>query len=136
MELEQFFPAADRFQFAMRINNLLASPSFRAWREGEALDVGKLLYAEDGRPKLSVLCIARLGDAERMFFVTQLLQAVISWMRRQPGSSSLRALLYMDEIFGYFPPTANPPSKKPMLTLLKQARAYGLGGGALHAKPG
>ena len=76
---------------------------------------------------MTILSISHLSDDERMFFVTILLNEVIAWMRSQPGTSSLRALLYMDEVFGYLPPTANPPSKLPMLTLLKQARAFGLG---------
>jgi hypothetical protein len=95
--------------------------------EGEPLDVPRLLWTPEGKPRLAVLSIAHLSDAERMFFVTLLLNEVIAWMRTQPGTSSLRALLYMDEVFGYFPPTANPPSKTPMLTLLKQARAFGVG---------
>jgi hypothetical protein len=127
LDLESFFPSKDRFELAMILNNLLASPAFAAWSEGEPLDVGRLLYTEEGKPRLAILSIAHLSDAERMFFVTILLNQVIGWMRTQPGTSSLRALLYMDEVFGYFPPTANPPSKTPMLTLLKQARAYGLG---------
>jgi hypothetical protein len=83
-----------------------------------------------------VLYIAHLSDAERMFFVTILLNEVLAWVRAQSGTSSLRALLYMDEIYGYFPPTANPPSKTPMLTLLKQARAFGLGVRAVHPESG
>jgi hypothetical protein len=126
-DLETFFPAKDRMVLAMQINNLLASPGFAGWMEGQSLDIGKLLYTPEGRPRISILSIAHLSDAERMFFVAVLLNEVLSWARSQPGTSSLRALLYMDEIFGYFPPTANPPSKLPMLTLLKQARAYGLG---------
>ncbi len=126
-DLESFFPSRERFDLAMQLNNLLASPGFAVWMEGEPLDVSRLLYTPSGKPKISILSIAHLSDRERMFFVTILLNEVIAWMRGQPGTSSLRALLYMDEIFGYFPPTANPPSKVPMLTLLKQARAYGLG---------
>ena len=127
VDLETFYPAKERLELGMKLNNLLASPSFSSWLEGESLDVQKLLYTAEGRPRLSILSIAHLSDAERMFFVTILLNEIVSWMRSQPGTGSLRALLYMDEVFGYFPPTANPPSKKPMLTLLKQARAYGLG---------
>jgi len=127
LDLETFFPAAERFSLAMSINNLLASPGFAGWLEGEPLDIGRLLYTEQGKPRLSILSIAHLSDAERMFFVTILLNEVVSWMRSQAGTSSLRAVLYMDEVFGYFPPTANPPSKLPMLTLMKQARAFGLG---------
>jgi hypothetical protein len=127
MDLESTFPAADRHALALQLNNLLASPGFSAWLEGEPLDVQRLLYSPEGRPRLSVISIAHLPDAQRMFFVTALLNEVTAWVRTQAGTSSLRALLYMDEVFGYFPPTANPPSKTPMLTLLKQARAYGLG---------
>jgi hypothetical protein len=127
VDIETFFPAKDRMELSMRLNNLLASPGFAGWREGEPLDAGGLLYTPEGKPRVSVLSIAHLSEAERMFFVTILLGEVTSWMRTQPGTSSLRAILYMDEIFGFFPPTANPPSKTPMLTLLKQARAYGLG---------
>jgi len=127
LDLESFYPAKERMGLAMALNNLLASPGFAAWMEGEPLDVARLLWTPEGRPRLAIVSIAHLGDAERMFIVTLLLNELISWMRAQPGTSSLRALLYMDEVFGYFPPTANPPSKIPMLTLLKQARAYGLG---------
>src|SRR5262245_23045172 len=127
MDLESFFPAKERFELAMQLNNLLASPGFSAWMEGEPLDVQRLLYTPQGKPRLSILSIAHLSDAERMFFVTILLSEVIAWMRSQQGTSSLRAILYMDEVFGYFPPSKNPPSKGPMLTLLKQARAFGLG---------
>lgn len=126
-DLESFFPSDDRLDLAVQLNNLLASPSFADWMEGEPLEIGRLLYTPQGKPRIAVLSIAHLSDAERMSFVTLLLNEVVSWMRAQPGTSSLRALLYMDEIFGYFPPTAVPPSKVPMLTLLKQARAYGLG---------
>ncbi|MDA0323491.1 MAG: DUF87 domain-containing protein [Verrucomicrobia bacterium] len=126
-DLETFYPGKERMTLAMRLNNALASPGFSAWMEGDPLDCQRLLYTPEGKPRVSILSIAHLSESERMFFVTVLLNEVVSWMRTQPGTSSLRAILYMDEIFGYFPPTANPPSKLPMLTLLKQARAYGLG---------
>jgi hypothetical protein len=126
-DLETFYPARDRLELAMTINNLLASPGFGAWLTGEPLDVQRLLHTPEGKPRISIVSIAHLGDAERMFVVTLLLNELVSWMRAQPGTSSLRALFFMDEIFGYFPPTAMPPSKVPMLTLLKQARAYGVG---------
>jgi hypothetical protein len=127
MELESVYPAKDRFELAMRLNALLASPGFRTWMEGEPLDVASLLYTPAGKPRVAIFSIAHLGEAERMFFVTMLLSAVLAWTRAQPGTTTLRALLYMDEVFGFFPPTANPPSKQPMLTLLKQARAHGVG---------
>ncbi|ADB18841.1 conserved hypothetical protein [Pirellula staleyi DSM 6068] len=127
IDLESFYAAKDRFALAMRLNNLLASPGFSTWMEGQPLDIQQLLYTPEGRPRLAIISIAHLSDSERMFFVTLLLNATLGWMRSQAGTSSLRAILYMDEVFGYFPPTANPPSKLPMLTLLKQARAFGLG---------
>ena len=127
LDLESFYPSKDRFSLVMALNNLIASPGFGAWMEGEALDVGQMLHASTGKPRVSIFSIAHLGEAERMFFVSLLLNQVLGWMRTQSGTTSLRAILYMDEIFGYFPPVANPPSKLPLLTLLKQARAFGLG---------
>jgi len=127
MDLDSFFPEKNRFALAMQLNNLLAAPGFEAWMEGEPLDAGKLLYTASGKPRVSVMSIAHLDDNERMFFVSMLLNELIAWMRAQQGTSSLRAILYMDEIFGYMPPVENPPTKKLLLTLLKQARAYGLG---------
>ena len=127
MSIDSFYPAKDRFALAMRLNNLLAAPGFEAWMQGEPLRAKTLLYTEEGKPRISVMSIAHLDDAQRMFFVCMLLNELIAWMRAQQGTSSLRAILYMDELFGYMPPVANPPSKKLFLTLLKQARAYGLG---------
>jgi len=127
MDLDTFFPQKDRFQFAITMNNLLASPSFSSWMKGDPLNIERMLVTKSGKPRISIMSIAHLSDEERMFFVTILLNELLSWVRAQPGTTTLRAILYMDEVFGYFPPTANPPSKKPMLTLLKQARAYGLG---------
>lgn len=126
-DMETFYPQKERLALSVSLNNLLASPGFQAWMEGEPLNIQNLLYSPEGKPRLAVLSIAHLSDSERMFFVTLLLNEMISWMRRQSGTSSLRALLYMDEIFGFFPPVSAPPSKLPMLTLLKQARAFGLG---------
>ncbi|MBI0584722.1 MAG: DUF87 domain-containing protein [Methanomassiliicoccus sp.] len=127
LEVESFYPSKDRFALAMQINNLLAAPGFRLWMEGEALDVKSFLYGPAGRPKMSIFSIAHLSDAERMFFVSLLLNHIVGWMRTQSGTTSLRAILYIDEVFGYLPPVANPPSKLPLLTLMKQARAFGLG---------
>ena len=127
LDLESFFPAKDRFAMVLSLNTLLSSPSFALWQKGEPLDIAKFLYTSDGRPRHAIFSIAHLDDAQRMFFVSILLNEVVSWMRRQSGTTSLRALIYMDEIFGYFPPVSNPPSKLPLLTLLKQARAFGVG---------
>jgi hypothetical protein len=125
--VDTFFPPKDRMELAMILNNILAAPAFETWREGESLDVQSLLFTTDGQPRHSIFYLAHLSDGERMFFVTLLLSAVETWMRTQKGSSALRALLYMDEIYGYLPPTAVPPSKGPLLRMLKQARAFGLG---------
>ncbi|HEU0291718.1 MAG TPA: DUF87 domain-containing protein [Anaerolineales bacterium] len=125
--LDSFFPAKDRMELAMVLNNILASPGFETWREGQPLDIASMLYTQDGRPRHSIFYLAHLSDTERMFFVTLLLSAIETWMRMQKGATSLRALLYMDEIFGYLPPQRNPSSKPLMLRMLKQARAFGLG---------
>ena len=127
VDLESFFPSKERFDLAMRLNGLLAAPGFEQWLEGEPLDPATLLYTAEGKPRVAVFSIAHLGDAERMFFVALLLNQVVAWMRAQTGTSSLRAIVYMDEILGYLPPVANPPSKGPLLTLLKQGRAFGIG---------
>ncbi len=127
LPLDSFYTEKERQGLAMKLNNLLASPQFSLWMEGEPLNIDKLLYTNDGKPRISIISINHLNDNERMFVVSSLLNQVVSWTRKQTGTTALRAILYMDEIFGYFPPTANPPSKKPLLTLLKQARAYGVG---------
>jgi hypothetical protein len=127
LPLDTFYPAKERFELAMAINNLLAAPGFESWLEGTPLDLAKILYTPEGKPRVAIFSIAHLQDAERMFFVSLLLNQTLGWMRSRPGTTSLRAILYMDEIFGYLPPVANPPSKQPLLTLLKQARAFGLG---------
>ncbi len=127
LDLESFYSAKDRFSLALSLNNLLAAPGFSAWLEGEPLDIDRILYSPGGKPRVSIFSIAHLNDAERMFFVSLLLNQILGWTRTQSGTTSLRAVVYMDEIFGYFPPVANPPSKTPLLTLLKQARAFGVG---------
>ncbi len=126
LSLKSFYPQSDRLKLAMLLNNVLASPTFSTWLAGDPLDIESLLYTKDGTPRVSILSIAHLNDNERMFFVTLFLNKFISWMRNQSGTSALRAMLYMDEIYGFFPATSNPPSKNPMLLLLKQARAYGI----------
>ena len=127
LDLESFYPTKERFSLVMALNNLFASPGFNSWLEGEPLDIKQILYTPEGKPRVAIFSIAHLGDAERMFFVALLMNQVLGWMRTQPGTTSLRAIVYMDEIFGYLPPVGNPPSKLPMLTLLKQARAFGVG---------
>jgi hypothetical protein len=127
LPLDDFYPQDARFKLATKFNSLLASPSFALWLQGDSLDIQKLLYDEKGKAKIAIFSISHLNDDERMFFVTLLLNKYIAWMRRQSGTSALKTLLYMDEIYGFFPPTKNPPSKEPMLLLLKQARAFGVG---------
>lgn len=127
LDIESFFPAKDRFSLVVALNTFLASPGFASWNTGEPLDIAKFLHDAGGRPRHAIFSIAHLDDAQRMFFVSLLLNEIVAWMRRQSGTTSLRAIVYMDEIFGYLPPVANPPSKLPMLTLLKQARAFGVG---------
>src|SRR5512136_330714 len=126
-DINTFFPEKDRFSLAMLLNNILAAPAFQSWIEGQPLDVPTLLYTPEGKPRHSVFYISHLSDSERMFFITLLYSAVETWMRTQTGTTTLRALMYFDEIFGYLPPVANPPSKQPMLRMLKQARAFGVG---------
>lgn len=127
LDLDAFYPAKERFDLAVRLNHLIAAPGFEAWLEGEPMDIGAMLYTPEGKPRIAIVSIAHLNDAERMFVVSLLLNETVGWMRKQSGTTSLRAIVYMDEIFGYFPPVANPPSKGPLLTLLKQARAFGVG---------
>jgi hypothetical protein len=127
MDLESFYPSKERFELALSLNNLLAAPGFSAWLEGESLDINSILYTPEGKPRISIFSIAHLNDAERMFFVSLLLNQILGWTRMQSGTTSLRAIVYMDEIFGFFPPVSNPPSKMPLMTLLKQARAFGVG---------
>jgi hypothetical protein len=126
-DVNTFFPEKERFGLATQLNNILASPAFQSWVEGDALDIQAMMYLPDGRPRHNVFYIAHLNDAERMFFVTLLYSAVEAWMRAQSGTSQLRSIVYFDEIFGFMPPIGNPPSKQPMLRMLKQARAFGVG---------
>jgi len=127
LDLESFYPSKDRFTLVLALNNLLASPGFNVWLQGTPLDISQILYTPSGKPRVAIFSISHLSDPERMFFVSLLMNQVLGWMRGQSGTTSLRAIVYMDEIFGFLPPTANPPSKLPMLTLLKQARAFGVG---------
>ena len=127
LDINRFFPEKDRFELAMMLNNILASPAFQSWIEGDPLDIQNMLYGPDGQPRHSVFYIAHLNEQERMFFITLLYSAVEFWMRAQAGTTSLRAIVYFDEIFGYLPPIQNPPSKQILLRMLKQARAFGVG---------
>ncbi len=127
LPVEQYYPAARRMELVMALNNVIAAPSFKAWLRGVPMDIQSMLYTPEGKPRVAVLYIAHLNDTERMFIMTLVLESLVAWMRNQGGTTSLRALLYIDEIFGFFPPIQNPPSKEPLMRLLKQARAFGLG---------
>jgi hypothetical protein len=126
-ELEQFYPAAERTTLALKLNGLLASPSFAAWGMGQPLDLQSMLYTSDGKGRCAIVTTAHLSDEERQFVTSLVLSKLVTWMRRQSGTTDLRALLYMDEVAGYLPPTANPPTKQPIMLLMKQARAFGIG---------
>ncbi len=126
-EIDQFFPPADRMALAMKLNGLLASPSFAAWAAGPPLDIQSMLYTPEGKGRCAIVTTAHLSDEERQFVTSLVLAKLVTWMRRQSGTTDLRLLLYMDEVAGYLPPTANPPTKKPIMTLMKQARAFGVG---------
>jgi len=126
-EVDSFFPEKDRMELAMKLNGLVASPSFASWMEGQPLDIGSMLWDGDGKPQASILYLAHLSEEERQFIVTLILSKVVTWMRTQQGTGDLRAMVYMDEVFGFVPPTAEPPAKRPILTMLKQARAFGVG---------
>lgn len=127
IDLESYFPAAERERFALALNGLLASPAFAAWAQGPPLDIARMLWRDDGGPRAAVVSIAHLDDAARQFVVSLVLARLVTWMRSQPGTDALRVLVYMDEVFGFVPPSAMPPAKKPILTILKQARAFGVG---------
>ena len=135
-DLDTFYPSKDRFDMALSFNSIVASPSFQSWLEGDAMDIGRILYNENGKPRHSIFYIAHLSEKERMFFVTLLLENLLNWSRQQSGTTSLRALLYFDETFGFMPPVAEPSSKRPLMTLLKQARAFGLGIMLVTQNPG
>jgi hypothetical protein len=127
-ELDDFYPAKERSKLAVTLNGLLASHSFAAWAEGPDIDLDRLLRAQDGnRPACAIVSLSHLSDQERQFVVSLLLGKLITWMRRQPGTHRLRVLVYFDEVMGFVPPSAMPPAKKPILTLFKSARAFGVG---------
>ncbi|HEV8232865.1 MAG TPA: hypothetical protein VGQ75_11005, partial [Thermoanaerobaculia bacterium] len=127
VELDAFLPREKRRELALALNNLLASPDFASWREGEPLDPDKLARGDSGGPACNLFYLAHLDDRERMFFVSRFLDRLWSWTRTLTGTADLRALLYFDEVMGFLPPVAEPPSKRPMLSLLKQGRAFGVG---------
>lgn len=127
IDLDTFFPLADRVKLALKLNGLAASPSFASWSSGRELNIQDLLYSSSGKPQAAIVTLSHLSDEERQFVVTLLLSKMVTWMRAQPGTGDLRALIYIDEVFGYVPPIGMPPSKKPILTILKQARAFGVG---------
>ena len=127
LDVDTFFPAKDRTALALRLNGLAASPSFAAWTQGVPLDIDAMLHGADGRPQAAIVQLSHLSDEERQFVVTLVLSKLVTWLRKQSGTPDLRALVYMDEVFGFVPPTAAPPAKKPILTIFKQARAFGVG---------
>src|ERR1043165_8868400 len=114
LPVETVYPRRERESLMLALNNLLAPSSFEEGLPGEPLDIDKMLKAADGRPRLSIVSTSHLSDAKRLFVTALVLDKVKTWMRRQGGTTQLRALVYMDEIYGYFPPTANPPTQRPL----------------------
>jgi hypothetical protein len=127
MPTDTFYPPSERFKLALALNQILASPAFNQWMTGVPLEIGSFLHSPEGKPRASIFTVSHLSDNERMFFISMVLNEIVGWMRTQTGTPSLRAILYIDEVFGYMPPVKEPPSKKPLITLLKQARAFGIG---------
>ncbi len=125
--LDSFFKPDARMKLAMGFNGVIASPSFATWTQGRDLDMNELLKTGGPTP-VSVFAMAHLSEPERQFFTSLLLGRLLAWTRTQPGTERLRAVLFFDEAAGYLPPhPANPPTKAPILTMMKQARAMGLG---------
>lgn len=128
LPLDDFFGKAERKALAAGLNTLLASPTFASWRTGATLDVAEWLTPKDVRTPAVILSVAHLDDEERALVLGVLFEEVLSWMRSLPGSQRLRALVVFDEVYGFLPPhPANPPTKRPLVALMKQARAFGVG---------
>ena len=126
--VDTFFPKKDRMKLAMRLNGLIAAPSFGPWREGVALDIQQMLTPSNDKTPVRIFYLAHLNEQQRQFFSALLLSQIVAWSRQQPGTSRLRAMVYFDEVYGYLPPyPKNPPTKSAVLTLMKQARAVGVG---------
>lgn len=127
-EVNQLMDEKERVELAFKINNIVAAPSFRFWKTGMPLSAGRFFEKKEGKVPVNIFYIAHLNDNERMFFLSLLLNDIVDWIRKQPGATDLKYLFYMDEIYGYLPPyPQNPPSKNPLMILMKQARAFGLG---------
>jgi len=127
LPLETVYPRKDRMELVLALNTLLASPAFAAWTTGTPLDMTELLGTRSA-PRATIVSLAHLDEEQRLFAMTLLFTELVAWMRNQPASGSLRALLYVDEVQGILPPyPASPPTKRPLLTLIKQGRAFGVG---------
>jgi hypothetical protein len=129
MPIDEFLPKRERLSLATALNTLLASPTFEAWRTGSPLDVASWVAPrDDGRTPAVIVSVAHLDDDERALVLGLVLEQTLAWVRSLTGTHQLRALLVFDEVYGFVPPhPANPPTKKPLVSLLKQARAFGLG---------
>jgi hypothetical protein len=135
LPINQFMSRKERESLAAVLNTLLASPTFAAWRQGAPLAVGDWLAgngpagdAESSRVPAVIVSVAHLEEEERAMVLGLLFEEVLSWVRSLPGSKHLRALIVFDEVFGFIPPhPANPATKQPLVTLMKQARSYGVG---------
>lgn len=128
MFVDDVIPSRTRNALAAKLNGLIAAPSMAAWREGQMLDAHSFTTTEDGRTPVVVYSVAHLVDEEqRLFAVSLLLDEMLYWMRKQPGTDTLRCSLIIDECAGLLPPNQKPSTKIPIMTMLKQGRAFGLG---------
>jgi hypothetical protein len=128
LSVEDFIGLRQRRELAADLNTLIASPSFQAWRQGQDLDVAKWMEPVEGKTPVTVISVAHLDDEERMLVLGVIFEEALTWVRSLPGSSRLRGLIVLDEAHGFLPPhPSNPPTKRPLVALMKQARAYGVG---------
>jgi hypothetical protein len=128
LPIETFMPVRLRADLAADLNTLIASPSLLGWRRGPELDVARWMAPVEGKTPATIVSVAHLDDEERTLVLGVLLEEILTWVRRQRGTSRLKALIVFDEVYGFLPPhPACPPTKRPMVALMKQARAYGVG---------
>jgi hypothetical protein len=129
LALDEFVSVNERASLAAALNALLASPTFAAWRTGEGIDVARWMSPrEDAKVPAVIVSVAHLDDEARMHVLGIVLEETLSWTRSLPGTNKLRALVVFDEVYGLVPPhPANPPTRTPLVSLMKQGRAFGVG---------
>lgn len=128
LPINAFLKKNERSSLAAALNNLMASPTFCSWRKGTSLDVGEWVAQKNGRTPAVIVSVAHLDEEERALVLGVLLEEILSWVRGLRGTDKLRALVVFDEVYGFMPPhPSNPPTKRPLVALMKQARAFGVG---------